>query len=77
MAPAPNHSRRTSCVIDADMDAGLSRDRSTKGAVRKFCEQEPSEYLSHGRNRVGVMPFGADAATLAGGSLAAAAGLIV
>src|SRR6266536_3197028 len=46
-------------------------------AVRQLLNQVASQYGVECGNRVGIMPFGADAATLAGGSPAGAPGLII
>ena len=56
---------------------GLSRRRSAERAVRKLPQQVARDHDMERGDRVGIMPFGADAATLAGGSPAAAPGLIV
>jgi len=40
-------------------------------------QQAACDHAAEGGDRVGIMPFGADAATRAGGSPAAAPGLIV
>ena len=55
----------------------LSWWRSAERAVRKLLQQVARDLDVERGDRVGIMPFGADAATLAGGSPAAVPGLIV
>ena len=61
-------------MIDAD---ALSRRRSAERAVRKLLKQVARDHDVERGDGVGIMPFGADAATRAGGSPAATRGLIV
>lgn len=56
---------------------GSVRAQSTKGAVRQLGEQESGNRHSQGRDRVWIMPLGADAANRAAGSLVAPTGLII
>ncbi len=74
---APNHSRPPRVSSTLLPMPKITLPALHKRTVRKFSGQEPSEYRSHGRNRVGVMPFGANTAIRAGGSRATAPGLIV
>ena len=50
---------------------------AAEGTVRQLCDQLAGEGNPQRGDGVGIMPFGANAATLAGGSPAAAPGLIV
>lgn len=56
---------------------GLSWRRSAERTVRKLLNQAARDHEVERGDRVGIMPFGTDAASLAGGSPAAAPGLIV
>lgn len=51
--------------------------RTAKRAVRQLLQQIACDLDTKGGDRVGIMPFGADAATLAGGSPAVSPRLIV
>ena len=53
---------------------GSSRARSTKRTLRKLPEQLSGKHDSQCGNRIWIMPFGANAASPAGGSLAPARG---
>ena len=68
---------RLSCGWNIEVDAGLSWRRSAERATGQMLQQAACDHDAEGGDRVGIMPFGADAATRAGGSPAAAPGLIV
>jgi len=70
LSPALREGHRGRC-------RGSPRRRSAERAVRKLPQQAARDHEAEAGDRVGIMPLGAEAARLAGGSPAAAPGLII
>lgn len=75
---APNHSRPTSCVGEADIDTrGSAGAQSAKRAMMALREQQPCNLHSERCDRVRIMTLRTNAVSLAAGTPVAARALIV